>query len=34
MFISQTKRMHHENLKVKAALDVVQYDDKTNTISE
>jgi hypothetical protein len=34
MFISQTKRNPYEDMKSKAALTVVQYDDKTNTISE
>jgi hypothetical protein len=34
MFISSTKRNPYEEMKQKAALSVVQYDDKTNTISD
>lgn len=34
MFLSQTKRNPYEDMKSRAALPVVQYDDKTNTISE
>jgi len=34
MFLSSTKRNPYEELKAKAALSVVQYDDKTKTISE
>ena len=34
MFISQVKRNPYEDMKSKAALPIVQYDDKTNTISE
>jgi hypothetical protein len=34
MFISNTKRNPYEEMKSRAALPVVQYDDKTNTISD
>lgn len=34
MFLSGTRRNPYENMKSKAALGVLQYDDKTNTISD
>ncbi len=34
MFISNTKRNPYEDMKSKAALSVLQYDDKSNTIQD